>query len=243
MIQDIQKVQTRASEENEFPFISISHNDPKKLFCKICICEFYSHGRPHKNSSKHEKNVFISELKSDSALKADFSFISLSLEDEVNEAFCKICECNLSINLKHFRAHKNSQKHKDKNSKKENVQGSVQFPFISISEDDPEKLYCNICKTKLSHDFRILIHVKTKKHKENVTAHKVNVVNSYLELDFPFISKSLNDPTKLACKICKCDLNTNTKFIQEHENSLKHKKNVNPRLKTKICRKFKVEFL
>ena len=69
----------------------------------------------------------------------------------------------------------------------------------------------------------MVIHVNTKKHKENVNAHKVNT----LEFNFPFISKSSNDPTKIICKICECELNRNPKFIQEHENSKKHKENVN----------------
>ena len=131
-----------------------------------------------------------------------------------------------------------SKKHRRDHGTSNNVPLEVEFSFISRSsamadpQDDgySKKVFCKFCKCDLvgANPTALRIHENSKKHKDNASAtESSNHANSSLEIEFSFISASQDDPQKLFCKICKCDLfSKQTSCLRNHEDSKKHQKNI-----------------
>ena len=120
----------------------------------------------------------------------------------------------------------------------------AEFSFISKSLDDPKKVFCQICKKTLRSQHipkrpnvqlskQIELHTKTFNHRRNINP--AEFVRA-LEVEFPFISTSLECSDKMFCKICKVDVMSQSEVrfpnysigpndLKQHKNSRNHRIN------------------
>ena len=113
----------------------------------------------------------------------------------------------------------------------------VEFSFISKSLDDPKQGFCQICQKTLTipipkmttvHAYpglkeKIEIHANSINHKRNINPAEFDAA---LEVEFSFISKSLECSDKMFCKICKMEVLPYPLRIQRHKKSKIHCQNV-----------------
>ena len=131
-----------------------------------------------------------------------FSF-PFELSEWPTKLICKICNTmwDLKTNPKFIQEHDNSKEHK-KNVIRFNLE--LNFLFVSKSRNrrriiQQKYVFCKIykCDFNTNHKFiQVQEHKISKKHEKN------GAIIHNLELDFPFIAKSLNDPTKVFYKTC-----------------------------------------